>query len=199
MGMGQVKVLFASTEPWIIGQAENRVFSACSSDIWYTHIHAWRERETVRLWGWGVWLGGWAGTTVGLPPMSDTALRRLYSKWLTISCVLWMMVGLALTLLGLSSAFDAIERHVFSSGFRSTRVQDQPRFLWCPTKSHFVVLFSSFFTLHLSSLWLQLILSPTSLLVMTHCYFNPVFLIRYRCLDYAVMQWCISEVRTWMT
>ena len=62
-----------------MGQAENRVFQPVpvTCDI-HIYTHEKRESETVG-WGGGV-SGEGAGTIVGLPSMSDTALRRLYSK-----------------------------------------------------------------------------------------------------------------------
>ena len=134
------------------------------------------------------------------------ALRRLYSQLPTIFCVLWMIVmwlswpfsvclllsivsttKCSYTDFNLSTVFLA----PFFRGLSLTLLVGLRLWLWTigvqdlrvfPSVSHraqLLVLSSSFFTLHLSPLWLKLILSPISLLLTTHSYFTLVLLTRY--------------------
>ena len=146
-----------------------------------------------------------------------TALKRLCSKLLTILCVLRMMamwlswpflICLLLSVLSTTifsytdfSLSTALLFHSLSLtllvGLRlrllMIRVHDLRMFLSVSHRGQFLVLSSPFFTLHLSPLWLKLILSSTSLLPMTHSYFTLVLLIRYMPLSwpcgYASLTW----------
>ena len=114
-----------------------------------------------------------------------TALRRLQLKLPTIFCVLWMMVmwlswpfSICLLLSILSTTIFPYTDFNFSTVFLAPfcrgllvrlrlwlwkiGVQDLRMFPSVSHRAQFLVLSSSFFTLHFSPLWLKLILFSTS-------------------------------------
>ena len=131
----------------------------------------------------------------------------LLKYWLTTFCLPWMYGGMRpswpfsicllpsiLSTAWFSSADFNLSTEFLAPFFRGlshtslvglrpwpsmARVQDMGTFALVSHRAQFLVLSSSFSSLHLSALWLKLSLPPTSLLPMAHSYSSPVLLIRY--------------------
>ena len=104
-----------------------------------------------------------SSTLPSLLTIHVTALRWLNSKWLTTFCLLWIVVICLIVVLPSGSVlcFQHYQRQYSRPQTSNLSMAFLALFF------QFLVPSSSFSALHLSALWLKLILSPTSLLLMT--------------------------------
>ena len=130
--------------------------------------------------------GTWRTPGLSIPwccfPTSSSVCLVFFSLPLILSTTIFFYTDFNFSAAFLAPFFRGL-RHTLLVGLGlwlwTIGVQDLRMF---PSVSHgaqFLVLFSSFFTLYLSTIWFKCILSQTSLLPMTHSSFTLALMVRY--------------------